>query len=284
MIEPYPVAIVACGLTSVALVVLSVIPARSPMAKRLKKMERVSEKSVSARVVAIEKIVSKEGHSRLQRRLVEAGWYAVTPTAMVLRGMGGAGIGLAGGLLAMLAFGEGWLGVALAVFSALVGWRLPSIFLARAIAARKEDVQRELPDFLDMLANTVRAGLALNSAMVHAVNASHGALKEELTSMLSEVRLGRPRSDAFTAMAARVNEECTTIMVTAIVQAEKIGSNLSEMLVELAGETRDRRWLRAEERAARLPIKMILPMALFMIPSLYLMIFGPVIALLATQR
>ncbi len=64
-------------------------------------------------------------------------------------------------------------------------------------------------------------------------------------------------------------------MVTAIVQAEKIGSNLSDVLVELANDTRDRRWLRAEERAARLPIKMILPMTFFMIPSLYLMIFGP---------
>ena len=284
MIEAIPVAIVACGAASIALIVLSLIPARSPLAKRLRNMERVSEKSVSARTVAIDKIVSKERNSRLQRRLVEAGWYGVTPAAMVLRGIGGGGIGLVGGLLAMLAFNDGWLGTALAVFSALVGWRLPSIFLSRAIVRRKEDVQRELPDFLDMLANTVRAGLALNSAMVHAVNATHGALKDELTAMLSEVRLGRPRSDAFTAMAERVNEECTTIMVTAIVQAEKIGSNLSEMLVELAGETRDRRWLRAEERAARLPIKMILPMALFMIPSLYLMIFGPVIALLVTQR
>jgi tight adherence protein C len=135
-----------------------------------------------------------------------------------------------------------------------------------------------------MLANTVRAGLALNGAMVHAVNSTRGALKEELTSMLSEVRLGRPRADAFNAMAERINEESTTIMVTAIVQAEKLGANLSETLVELANDTRDRRWLRAEEQAARLPIKMILPMALFMIPSLYLMIFGPVVAMLVTQQ
>ena len=102
--------------------------------------------------------------------------------------------------------------------------------------------------------------------------------------MLAEVRLGRPRGDAFNAMAERINEESTTTMVTAIVQAEKIGSNLSEVLAELAKETRDRRWMRAEERAAQLPIKMILPMALFMIPSLYLMIFGPVVARLVTHR
>ena len=73
-------------------------------------------------------------------------------------------------------------------------------------------------------------------------------------------------------------------MVTAIVQAEKLGSNLSDVLGELAKEIRDRRWSRAEEKASHLPVKMILPMGLFMIPSLYLMIFGPVIARLVTNR
>ena len=85
-------------------------------------------------------------------------------------------------------------------------------------------------------------------------------------------------------MAERVNEDSTTTMVTAVVQAEKLGSNLSVVLGELAKETRDRRWMRAEEKAAQLPIKMILPMALFMIPSLYLMIFGPVIARAVSGR
>jgi tight adherence protein C len=284
MIDAYPLAIMAGGAASVFLIVLSAFPAQSPMAARLKKMERVSVKSVSARVAVIEKIVSKEQHSRLQRQLVEAGWYGVTPVAMVLRGIGALGIGVVAGLTFMLVSGNDRIGTLIGVFTALIGWRIPSIMLSRAMKARKEDVQRELPDFLDLLSNTVKAGLALNGALVHAVDATRGALKEELSSMLSEVRLGRPRSDAFNAMAERINDEGITTMVTAIVQAEKIGSNLSDVLAELAKETRDRRWMRAEERAAQLPIKMILPMALFMIPSLYLMIFGPVIARLVTQR
>jgi tight adherence protein C len=119
---------------------------------------------------------------------------------------------------------------------------------------------------------------------VHAVNATRGALKAELESMLSEVRLGRPRSDAFNALAERCNEDSLTTMVTAIVQSERLGSNLSEVLRELAKDTRDRRWMHAEERASHLPIKMILPMALFMIPSLYVMIFGPVIAHLVQPK
>jgi tight adherence protein C len=284
VIESLPIAIVACGAVAVFLIVLSSFPSESPMAARLKKMERVSEKTVSGRVQAIERIVSKEQHSRLQRQLVEAGWYRVTPLAMVLRGLGGLGIGLAIGATVLLISSNGMVSLLAGGLIAAIGWRVPSIMLSRAIKKRKEDVQRELPDFLDLVANTVKAGLALNGALMQSVDATHGALKEELSSMLSEIRLGRPRADAMNAMAERVNEESTTTLVTAIVQAERIGSNLSEVLVELAKETRDRRWMRAEERAAQLPIKMIMPMALFMIPSLYLMIFGPVIARLVTNR
>ena len=284
MIDVSPPAIIACGASSVFMIVLSAFPAQSPMAARIKKMERVSEKSVTPRVAVIEKIVSKERHSKLQRKLVEAGWYGVTPLAMVLRGIGALGIGTVVGLTYILVSGNAGFGALLGVFTALVGWRIPSIMLSRAIKARKEEIQRELPDFLDLLANTVKAGLALNAALIQGVDATRGALKEELTSMLSEVRLGRPRADALAAMAERINEDSTTTMVTAIVQAEKLGSNLSEVLTELAKETRDRRWMRAEERAAQLPIKMIIPMALFMIPSLYLMIFGPVVARLVVHK
>jgi tight adherence protein C len=275
-VSPYAVA--GCGALSAFLIAVSAFPAQSPMAARLKKLERVSEKSVTQRIAVIEHIVSKERQSRLQQRLIEAGWYGVTPLALTMRGIGALGIGLVAALTLMFFFDNGTLGVLIGVFTALVGWRMPSIMLSRALKARKESIQRDLPDFLDLLGSTVQAGLALNAALVQAVDATRGALHEELTSMLAEIRLGRPRADAFNALAERVNEESVTTMVTAIVQAERLGSNLSDVLRELSKETRDRRWLRAEERAAQLPVKMILPMALFMIPSLYLMIFGPVAA------
>jgi tight adherence protein C len=281
-VSPYAVA--GCGAFSAFLIAVSAFPARSPMAARLKKIEKISEKSVAQRLTIIDQIVSKERHSRLQQRLIEAGWYGVTPVAMTMRGIGALGIGAVACILSMLAFDGNAIGGLIGAFAGLVAWRVPNIMLARAVKARKESIQRELPDFLDLLGSTVQAGLALNAALVQAVDATHGALHAELTSMLAEIRLGRPRADAFNALADRVNEESTTTMVTAIVQAERLGSNLSDVLDELAKEIRDRRWSRAEERAAHLPVKMILPMALFMIPSLYLMIFGPVIAVLVMNR
>jgi tight adherence protein C len=282
VVSPYAVA--GCGAISAFLIVSSAFPARSPMAARLKKMGRINEKSVHQRLKMIDHIVTKERHSRLQQQLVEAGWYGVTPVAMTLRGIGALGIGVVVCLLSMTIFNGNVLGVLGGAFAALVAWRVPSIMLSRAVKARKASIRRDLPDFLDFLASTVQAGLALNAALVQATDATHGPLRAELTSMLAEIRLGRPRADAFNALADRVNDDSTTTMVTAIVQAEKLGSNLSQILVELSKEIRDRRWLHAEERAAQLPIKMIIPMALFMIPSLYLMIFGPVIARLVSGR
>jgi len=284
MIPVSPYLVAGCGAFSAFLIAFSTIPAKSPMAARLKKLERIDEKSVAMRFTLIEQIVSKEQHSRVQQRLIEAGWYGVTPIAMTMRGIGALGIGAVACLMSLVAFDANVLGILIGAFAALVAWRFPNIMLSRAVKARKESIQRGLPDFLDFLGSTVQAGLALNSALVQAADATQGALHEEITSMLAEIQLGRPRADAFNALADRVNEESTTMMVTAIVQADRLGANLSEVLGELAREIRDRRWTRAEERAAHLPVKMILPMALFMIPSLYLMIFGPVIAKLVTNR
>jgi tight adherence protein C len=279
-----PYAIAGCGMVSAFLIVVSAFPARSPMAARLKRLEKINEKSVHVRIKLIDQIVTKEKKSRLQQQLIEAGWYGVTPVAMWLRGIGALGIGVVAGLMCIVMFNANLLGLLVGAFMALVAWRVPNIMLSRAMKARKESIRRDLPDFIDFLATTVQAGLALNAALVQAADATQGALRAELTSMLAEIRLGRPRADAFNALAERVNDDSTTTMVTAIVQAEKLGGNLSVVLAELSREIRDRRWMLAEEKAAQLPIKMIIPMALFMIPSLYLMIFGPVIARVVTGK
>jgi tight adherence protein C len=170
------------------------------------------------------------------------------------------------------------LGAIIGVLVAMISWRVPSFFLSRAIKARKESIGRDLPEFLDLLSTTVQAGLSLNAALIQATDATTGPLHAELTSTLAEIRLGRSREEALNAMADRANENSLTMTVSAIVQSEKLGTDLTDVLHELAKESRDRRWMRAEEKAAQLPILMIIPMALFMIPSLYLMIFGPVIA------
>ena len=159
------------------------------------------------------------------------------------------------------------------------GLYLPFSQLKMAVQARKTQLLlRGLPDFLDMLSSTVQAGLAFNAALGYAIEVTTGALREEVHAVLSEIRLGRSRADAMKSMATRVRQQHVSTMVTSIVQAERLGSNLGKVLNELAEEARNKRMMRAEEIAALMPVKMIIPMALFMLPALFVIIFGPVIA------
>ena len=279
-----PLAIALVGTASIFLIAMSMLPAPDELQTRIRKLERVDELALSQRSAILNQMVSTSRKNTLQSRLNEAGWYEVTPAALTLRGLGAFGIGLSVGALLSVFLHNNDLGIIMGALVALIGWRMPSIFLAQAIKARKESIGRDLPEFLDLLATSVQAGLSLNAALLQSADAASGPLRAELTSMLSEVRLGRSRQEALNAMADRANENSLTMTVSAIVQAEKLGSDLTDVLHELAKESRDRRWMRAEEKAAQLPIKMIIPMALFMIPSLYLMIFGPVIAQFVEHR
>jgi tight adherence protein C len=279
-----PLGIALFAALSMFLIVFSMLPRTNLLKSRIRKLESVDEQSVSQRKLIIDQIVSTERRSALQSKLNEAGWYEVTPGTFALRGIGALGIGLCLGLLLIVFLHNVTMGAIIGVLIALVGWRTPSFMLSRAIKTRKEAVARDLPEFLDLLSTTVQAGLALNAALIQSTEVTKGPLHEELTATLSEIRLGRSRRDALDALADRLNENSLTMTVSSIVQAERLGSDLADVLRELARESRDRRWTRAEEKAAQLPVKMIIPMALFMIPSLYLMIFGPVIAEFVEHR
>ena len=274
----YPLVIAITGGIACFLLIISFFPSRSPLAMRIEAMQQVTERNHYERQARFAHIFGGENTGKLQARLVEGGWYRVTPTGFSVRGFAGLLLGAFVALILALVFPGKPLVLGAGVLAALIGWRYPTIALDRAIKSRKAAIERALPDFLDMLAATVQAGSALNAAIIQSAETVVGALRSELDSTLAEIRLGRPRTEALEAFAERVNSGQVTTMVTAIVHAERLGSNLSAMLKELAIDTRHLRWALAEERAARLPVKMMLPMGLLMLPSLYVMIFGPVVA------
>jgi tight adherence protein C len=265
------------GAASAFCLLISFFPSRNPLALRIQAMQ-VPEVDPNKRQARFERIFAGENTGKLQARLIEAGWYTVSPFQFALRGLAGMGFGACAGVALYFVLPVKAFAPLLGLGLALVGWRLPKIALDRAIKVRKAAIDVSLPDYVDLLAATVQAGLALNAAMLQAVDAAVGPLKSELEATLAEIRLGRSRAEALQAMAARVNEPQVQMLVTGIVQAEALGSNISTMLHELAIDSRQRRWTLAEERAAQLPIKMLIPMAFLMMPSLYVMIFGPLAA------
>lgn len=274
----YATVIAVTGGISIFLLALSFIPSKNPLALRVEKMQQVSDRVHGVRMARFQSIVAGESTGGLRARLLEAGWYHVTPAAFALRGLSGLGIGLCVGVLLFALLPVKAVAIVLGGLVALIGWRFPKIALDRAIKTRKIAIDRALPDFLDLLSATVQAGLALNGAMIQATEAAVGPLHDELSSALAEIRLGRSRAESLRSMADRANEPQLETMVTAILQAEMLGSNVASMLRELSLETRNRRWVLAEERAARLPILMLFPMAFLMLPALYIAIFGPVLA------
>ncbi len=271
---------IAIGFTiAVGLIAYTLIPVKSEIAKRLEQAETLSWDQGTRRSDAFARIFNERQRSKLSTRLQEAGWYTVSPAQIGMRVVAFGVAGLMAGLLFIVTMGE----VSAIYIGAMAllaggGAYLPFSRLAAAIKKRKSEIQRALPDFLDMLASTVQAGLGFNAALAHAQEVAHGALGEEIKAALSEVRLGRSKADALRSMADRTRQEQLSAVVTAVVQAERLGSNMAQVLDELAEEVRNKRMMRAEELANLMPSKMVIPMALFMLPALFIMIFGGIVA------
>ena len=276
-LTPFMIVIAAGFALSSGIIAYSLIPVKSDAAKRLEEIENLSFARGSRWSDAFSRIFNDKQRSGLTQKLQEAGWYTVMPAQIGMRILAFGMLGLVAGLafIAMMGSAEPlYLGIV--AFLTIGGAFLPYSQLNNAVKNRKKAVQRSLPDFLDMLASTVQAGLAFNAALAQSMEVVSGPLGEEIRAAISEVRLGRSRADALKSMADRVRQDQLTSTVRAIVQAERLGSNMAEVLEELAEEVRNARMMRAEELANLMPTKMVIPMALFMLPALFLMIFGSV--------
>ncbi|HEX5274508.1 MAG TPA: type II secretion system F family protein [Candidatus Rubrimentiphilum sp.] len=273
------VAIALLGMLAAFLFAISLIPQKSPLKKTLEELEARGMQRDSKGVRSFDRLFSKERRGRLLRKLMEAGWYTVTPAQMGARIVAFGCVGLILSFV-LLEFIHASLLLAV-VISVVMGAGvayLPMSALERACEARKVQVQKSLPDFLDMVATTVQAGLSVNAALGYSIDAAPGALGDEIKSTLSEIRLGRSRSDAMRGAAERLQQQQFSTTVTAITQAERLGTNISKVLNELAEDVRNQRIMLVEEHAAKLPVKMVFPMALFMLPAIFVVIFGALVA------
>jgi tight adherence protein C len=259
---------------------LSLLPTKSALSDQLEVLKaRDPLRKDPAELVLVEKLLPEERRAIISKQLIEAGWYTTTPAKFGLRMVGGAVFGFVLTLLAwrILNFPLGLLPVLLALFT-FVGGYSPFFALNRAMESRKAGIQKALPEFLDMVSSTVQAGLALNSALGYAVEAVPGPLGDEIKEALSEIRLGRARGEALRAVGERTNHPALRNALRVMTQAERLGANISKLLNDLAADARHQRLMLVEEMAAKLPVKMVFPMVLFMIPSIVVVIFGSVAA------
>lgn len=168
--------------------------------------------------------------------------------------------------------------VAIAVLTALAGYYLPDLWLRFKTARRKEKLLVALPDALDLLVVCVEAGMGLDGAfsrVADEIRLSSPELGKELKLMNLELRAGKSRQNALRDLAVRSDLDEMTSLVTLLIQADKFGTSMATSLRVFSDAYRTQRYQRAETSAAKIPVKLVFPLILFIFPSLFAVILGP---------
>jgi tight adherence protein C len=166
-------------------------------------------------------------------------------------------------------------GVAQAILLILAAYALPDVWLTRKARARQEQIERELPDVIDQITVSVESGLAFDSAMARAARTGKGLFAEELVRVQQDIQVGLSRDAAFDRLLSRTDVADLRHVVLAIRQSDRYGLPIAGTLSAQAEELRDKRRTRAEERAMKIPVKIVFPLVFCILPALFVVVLGP---------
>jgi tight adherence protein C len=216
--------------------------------------------------------------STLRGRLIAAGWYSVSPRTFVgyqlIGAVAFAAIWIVVGKLGDMQAGLYVIGIVVVV---IFGWMLPSIVLTRQIQQRYAQIDKGLPELIDLLVVAVEAGLGFVAALRMTLQELEGPLAQELRLTLQEQTMGLSTPEALQGMGRRVDTPGVRSFVRAIVQGSTLGISLGQILRNLADEMRKRRKALAEEKAQKAPVKMLFPLVLLIFPAMFVVLLLPAI-------
>jgi tight adherence protein C len=179
------------------------------------------------------------------------------------------------GVLAGFTLEDGARQIVLAIVFAAAGIYLPAFLLSKAAARRADQIDAELPYFVDQLAIAIEAGMSFDAALSYLADATDGPLAEEIGRILTELRVGESRRSAMRSFSERVGSENATAFANAVLSSDQLGSPLAGILRAQAADFRHRRQMHAEERAQKAPVKMLFPIAIFILPVMFVVILAP---------
>lgn len=220
------------------------------------------------------KLTSGSYSERLQHRLDVAGnprgWAGERVLAYK-------GLGLLAGLVlgALIGAHHGMLIVVGAAALGAAGFFAPDMWIRSMGERRNELVIRELPDATDMMTVCVEAGLGFDAALSRVARTMPGPVAEEFARVLQEMQFGLSRAESLRAMNARTDVSQLRNFATALVQASELGISVGDVLREQARELRIKRRQRAEEKAQKLPVKILMPLIICLMPALFVVALGP---------
>jgi len=168
-------------------------------------------------------------------------------------------------------------GLLFGIIGAAFGFMGPEFWLGRKVRGRTTEMVLQLPDALDLLTISVEAGLGFDAALAKVVEKMEGPLVMEFRQALAEIRMGRTRRDALRDVVARADAQPISNFIGAIVQAEQLGVPIAKVLQIQSQQLRIERRQRAEEMAAKAPVKMLFPMVGCIFPTIFIVILGPAI-------
>ena len=245
-----------------------------------KQKERVRESLAS-----VGKLVSREGvSSKAQLMLARAGFR--DPEVMLV--INGVRILLPGVTVAIAFFSGFYRWNPLLVFAgaALIGYLLPELWLTQRIRRRQHQLRLAMPDGLDLLVICVEAGLGLDQALQRVseeLHITHPELSYELQMVTAEMRLGKTRTDALRDLARRTGLEDIKALVAMLVQTERFGTSIAQSLRVHSDDLRMKRRQRAEEAAAKISVKMVPVLVLFIFPAMMIVTMGPAVLSIMRQ-
>jgi len=172
------------------------------------------------------------------------------------------------------------IGALLSLAGAGFGYTIPEFWLGGRVKKRQKAILLGIPDTLDLLTISVRAGLGFDAALGKVVEKVKGPLSDEFRRGLAEIRVGKARRDSLRDIVARTEVPPLTNFIGAIIQAEQLGVSISKVLQVQSEQLRIERRQRAEEQAAKAPIKMLFPLVGCIFPSLFIVILGPAVILI----
>ncbi|MGB9976466.1 type II secretion system F family protein [Thermovenabulum sp.] len=163
------------------------------------------------------------------------------------------------------------------VSGGMIGYFVPDMILDMKKRKVKEDIEKSLPEVLDLLTVCVEAGLGFDGALAKVVEKTKGVLSKEFSGVLNEVRMGRPRKEALRNMADRLSVDELSNFVGSLIMAEQLGISIGNVLRLQSREIRAKRRQKVEEMAMKAPVKMLIPIILFIFPAIFIVLLAPAV-------
>jgi tight adherence protein C len=223
------------------------------------------------------KVARADTARKIQYRLNVAGNPPAWDVNRIL-GLKVLGLALFGGLGFLYLLGTGWPFYRVVIATGLVaafGYVLPNVLLVNAGQKREKLMRNALPDAMDLLTISVEAGLGFDAAVSRVAKNGEGPLNQEFARLLQEMQLGVGRTDAMRAMAERTSLPDLKSFCSAMVQADSLGIPIARVLRIQSQEMRTKRRQRAEEKAQQVPVRIMIPLVIFILPCLFIVIMGP---------